>query len=117
MDKNQPLYVISIAAELVGMHPQTLRLYERIGLIKPRRSERKTRLYSDEDIERLRKIQHLTQDLGVNLAGAEVILGMIGKLDTMRQEMEQEMEQMREEMEEEVRRIKQRFEGESVEEI
>ena len=67
--KNRPLYVISVAAELVDMHPQTLRLYERKGLIEPSRSAGKTRLYSQRDIEHLQEIRRLTQELGVNLAG------------------------------------------------
>ena len=71
----EPVYVISVAAALVGMHPQTLRLYERVGLVKPARRGA-NRLYSDRDIDRLRQIQRLTQDMGVNLAGVEIILRM-----------------------------------------
>ena len=74
VDKDRPVYVISVAAELVEMHPQTLRLYERKGLIKPKRSSGKTRLYSERDIEKLREIRRLTQELGVNLAGVEEIM-------------------------------------------
>ena len=72
----EPRYVISIAAQVLGVHPQTLRLYERAGLIEPRRSRGNIRLYSDRDLERIRVMQRLTSDLGVNLAGAEVILHM-----------------------------------------
>jgi MerR family transcriptional regulator/heat shock protein HspR len=72
----EPVYVISIAARMVDMHPQTLRLYERLGLLKPAR-QGLNRLYSEYDIERLRQIQRLTQDLGVNLAGVEVILKLL----------------------------------------
>jgi len=72
----EPRYVISIAAQVLGVHPQTLRLYEREGLIEPRRSRGNIRLYSDRDLERIRVMQRLTSDLGVNLAGAEVILHM-----------------------------------------
>ena len=70
-DKDRPLYMISVAAELAGMHPQTLRIYERKQLIQPKRSAGNTRLYSDADIERLRLIQQLTQEEGVNLAGVD----------------------------------------------
>lgn len=73
---DEPRYVISVAAQLLQVHPQTLRLYEREGLIEPGRSRGKIRLYSDRDIERLRMMQRLTTDLGVNLAGAEVIMNM-----------------------------------------
>ncbi len=72
----EPRYVISVAAQVLGVHPQTLRLYEREGLIEPRRSRGNIRLYSDRDLERIRVMQRLTSDLGVNLAGAEVILHM-----------------------------------------
>ncbi len=72
----EPRYVISIAAQVLGVHPQTLRLYEREGLIEPRRSRGNIRLYSDRDLERIRVMQRLTSELGVNLAGAEVILHM-----------------------------------------
>jgi MerR family transcriptional regulator, heat shock protein HspR len=83
----EPVYVISIAARMVDMHPQTLRLYERMGLLKPARSG-SNRLYSDSDIERLRQIQRLTQDMGVNLAGVEVILNLLEKIDTLQAELE-----------------------------
>ena len=86
---DRPLYVISVAAELVDMHPQTLRLYERKGLIEPSRSAGKTRLYSQRDIEHLREIRRLTQELGVNLAGVEEIIKLRRKLDTLQDKMEQ----------------------------
>jgi MerR family transcriptional regulator, heat shock protein HspR len=73
---DEPRYVISVAAQLLQVHPQTLRLYEREGLVEPGRSRGNIRLYSDRDIERLRMMQRLTTDLGVNLAGAEVIMNM-----------------------------------------
>ena len=72
--KDEPRYVISVAAQLLQVHPQTLRLYEREGLVEPGRSRGNIRLYSDRDIERVRMMQRLTDDLGVNLAGAEVIM-------------------------------------------
>lgn len=85
----QPRYVISIAAQILGVHPQTLRLYEREGLVEPQRSGGKIRLYSDFDIERVRAIMRLTNDLGVNLAGAEAILYMRERMLQLHQEMEQ----------------------------
>lgn len=103
MSKNrgQPLYMISVAANLVGMHPQTLRLYEKLGFVKPTRSAGRCRLYSDEDVEKLRQIQILTQDMGINLAGVEVILNMLEQIKNMRDEMEKEMERMKKEIEKE----------------
>ncbi|HEX7004614.1 MAG TPA: helix-turn-helix transcriptional regulator [Trueperaceae bacterium] len=88
IDRDKPLYVISVAAELVDMHPQTLRLYERKGLIEPSRSAGKTRLYSQRDIEQLREIRRLTQELGVNLAGVEEIIKLRRKLDQLQDNME-----------------------------
>lgn len=88
IDKDKPLYVISIAAELVDMHPQTLRLYERKGLIEPSRSSGKTRLYSQRNIEQLREIRRLTQELGVNLAGVEEIIRLRQRLDELQRSME-----------------------------
>lgn len=86
-----PCYVISIAAGMVGMHQQTLRYYERVGLIEPSRSRGNIRLYSQADIGRLRQIQRLISDLGVNLAGVEVIIRMNQRL----QEAELELQQLR----------------------
>lgn len=83
IDLDKPLYVISVAAELVDMHPQTLRLYERKGLIEPSRSAGKTRLYSQRNIEQLREIRRLTQELGVNLAGVEEIIRLRSRLDQL----------------------------------
>ena len=88
VDKDKPLYVISVAAELVDMHPQTLRLYERKGLIEPSRSAGKTRLYSQRNIEQLREIRRLTQELGVNLAGVEEIIRLRRTLDDLQARME-----------------------------
>ena len=90
MSKERPVYVISVAAELVEMHPQTLRLYERKGLIRPKRSAGKTRLYSERDIERLREIRRLTQELGVNLAGVEEIMRLREELESLRARYERE---------------------------
>src|SRR5215212_785009 len=89
---NEPVYVISVAARRVGLHPQTLRLYEREGLVKPARRG-SNRLYSDKDIERLRQIQRLTQEMGVNLAGVEIILNLLEKIDTLQAELEHHRQQ------------------------
>jgi len=97
--------MIGVAAKLCEMHPQTLRLYERIGLIKPYRAGRKNRIYSDADIERLRQIQRLTHDLGVNLAGVEVIFGLLEQMETMRRRMEEEMDRLRDEMKKRIREL------------
>ena len=88
MKRRVKTYTISAVAEMFDIHPQTLRLYEREGLLKPSRSDGNTRLYSDEDIERLEIILSLTRDLGVNLAGVEIIINMREKMDAMQQEFE-----------------------------
>lgn len=85
--KNKPLYMISIVAELLGMHPQTLRQYERIGLIVPSRTEGNTRLYSEEDVERLRYIMQLTREMGVNLAGVEIIMQMREQIEALNKQL------------------------------
>ena len=91
MDPNdRPLYIISVAAELVNMHPQTLRLYERRGLVAPKR-QGKNRLYSQADIERLQYIQRLTQELGINLAGVEKIIRLQNELEEVKRFKEQEL--------------------------
>jgi MerR family transcriptional regulator/heat shock protein HspR len=77
---DRPIYMISVAAELVGMHPQTLRMYEQKGLIRPKRTPGGTRLYSEADIERLRIVQQLTGELGLNLAGVELVLRLEDEL-------------------------------------
>ncbi|UQN07028.1 heat shock protein transcriptional repressor HspR, fused homodimer type [Deinococcus sp. QL22] len=100
--KHRPVYVISVAAELVDMHPQTLRLYERKGLIRPGRSTGKTRLYSERDIEHLREIRRLTQELGVNLAGVEEVMRLQHELDDMQGEFEAEIERIEGELREQV---------------
>ena len=87
-EKSKAAYMISSVAEQYGLHPQTLRLYEREGLLKPSRSDGNTRLYTDEDLERLEVILHLTRDLGVNLAGVEIILNMRARMEAMQQQME-----------------------------
>jgi len=87
--KSKAAYMISAVAEQYDIHPQTLRLYEREGLLTPSRSEGNTRLYTEEDIERLEVILHLTRDLGVNLAGVEIILNMREKMGEMQAQIQQ----------------------------
>ncbi|HZH34974.1 MAG TPA: helix-turn-helix transcriptional regulator [Pyrinomonadaceae bacterium] len=95
MKRKTKTYTISAVAELYDVHPQTLRLYEREGLLKPSRSEGNTRLYTDSDLERLEVILSLTRDLGVNLAGVEIILNMRQKMDEMQREFERFFEYLR----------------------
>ncbi len=98
------LFMISVVSEMLGVHPQTLRLYEREGFIKPKRSGGNTRLYSEEDVEKIEMIMRLTRELGVNLAGVEVILSMREKMETMQHEMEETIRQLRFDLEREMRR-------------
>ena len=95
---DRPSYMISVAAELVGMHQQTLRMYEAKGLVRPARTPGGTRLYSDHDLERLRVIQRLTTELGLNLAGVEQVLRMQDELNRMRARMERMERELREEI-------------------
>jgi MerR family transcriptional regulator/heat shock protein HspR len=87
IDEDRGVFMISVAAELADMHPQTLRMYEARGLITPKRSPKNTRLYSQADVERLRRIQRMTNDEGLNLAGVETVLEMEATLERMRSEM------------------------------
>jgi len=91
----RPRYMISVAAELVGMHPQTLRIYENKGLIRPNRTAGNTRLYSEADLERLRLIQRLTNELGLNLAGVEHVLRLQDELVRMRRRLDHMEREMR----------------------
>ena len=106
-EDNEPVYAISIAAELCGAHPQTLRSYERAGLVSPKRKGAK-RMYSNADLDKVRQIQRFTQELGVNLAGVEVILNLLARIDAIQAEMEaeiqREIERVRREMAERFRR-------------
>jgi MerR family transcriptional regulator/heat shock protein HspR len=95
MADERPRYMISVAAELAGMHPQTLRVYEQRGLVRPERTAGNTRLYSDRDIERLRLIQRLTTELGLNLAGVERVLRLEDDLQQMRRRLERMELEMR----------------------
>jgi len=102
------VYVISVAAELAGMHPQTLRLYERRGLVRPARTAGNTRRYSDEDIARLRSIQRLTQELGINLAGVQLIMEMEAEVDRLRERSDvlaSELDRVRRRLEQELARF------------
>jgi MerR family transcriptional regulator/heat shock protein HspR len=95
MADDRPRYMISVAAELVGMHPQTLRIYESKGLIRPRRTPGGTRLYSDADVARLRLIQQLTTELGLNLAGVERVLTLEDELRRLRRRLDRMEAEMR----------------------
>jgi MerR family transcriptional regulator/heat shock protein HspR len=97
-EHERPLYMISVAAELVGMHPQTLRIYESKGLVRPRRTPGNTRLYSEADLERLRVIQRLTTELGLNLAGVETVIRLEDELLQMRTRLDRLEREMRKEI-------------------
>jgi MerR family transcriptional regulator, heat shock protein HspR len=97
---DRPRYMISVAAELVGMHPQTLRMYEQKGLVRPKRTAGNTRLYSEADLDRLRLIQKLTTQLGLNLAGVEAVLDLEEQLHRMHRRLERLEREMREAIQE-----------------
>ena len=97
---DRPRYMISVAAELVGMHPQTLRIYEAKGLVRPKRTAGNTRLYSELDLERLRLVQRLTTELGLNLAGVEHVLRLEDQLQRMHRRLERLERELRERVEE-----------------
>jgi MerR family transcriptional regulator, heat shock protein HspR len=96
----RPRYMISVAADLVGMHPQTLRIYEQKGLVRPKRTAGNTRLYSEADVERLRLIQRLTTELGLNLAGVELVLRLEDELKKAHRRIERLERRLREEVQE-----------------
>jgi MerR family transcriptional regulator, heat shock protein HspR len=98
MPPDHPRYMISVAAELVGMHPQTLRIYENKGLVRPKRTPGGTRLYSETDIERLRVVQRLTTELGLNLAGVELVLRLEDELRKAHVQIERLQQQVRDEV-------------------
>ena len=87
-DKGRPLYMIGVVAEMLKLHPQTLRMYEKKGLIRPSRTEGRTRMYSPEDVEEIARVIRLTRDLGVNLAGIEIILKMRRRMLDMQHQLE-----------------------------
>ncbi|MDO9288189.1 MAG: MerR family transcriptional regulator [Thermodesulfovibrionales bacterium] len=107
-DKKQPLYMISVVSEMLGVHPQTLRMYEREGLITPRRMKR-LRLYSEDDVEKLHLILSLTREMGVNKAGVDIILRMRHRLEALHREVEEMMpaldKNMRDDFEERIKRL------------
>lgn len=111
-EAEEPVYVISVAAKLVELHPQTLRLYERLGLVAPARNQRNIRLYSRRDLERVRRIQHLTREMGVNLAGVDVILDLVDRIEQERQAMERRVTQIRREVEARIARMREDLEAE-----
>jgi len=92
---DRPRYMISVAADIVGMHPQTLRIYENKGLIRPKRTAGNTRLYSEADIQRLQLIQQLTNDLGLNLAGVEQVLQLQDEVERMSRQLDRMQREMR----------------------
>ena len=115
--RERGVYMISVAAELAGMHPQTLRIYEARGLIQPKRSPKNTRLYSDEDVERLRRIQELTTELGMNLAGVERVFELeqqLGRMQRRIQSLERQAERMQEEVAAELERVRRSYRAELV---
>jgi MerR family transcriptional regulator, heat shock protein HspR len=108
-DSTRGVYMISVAAELAGMHPQTLRIYETRGLITPKRSPKNTRLYSQEDVERLRRIQELTGELGMNLAGVERVFELEDEIEKLRRRMrnlERHAQRVQQELQNEVERVR-----------
>ncbi len=117
LGSNQAIYVISVAAELAGVHPQTLRIYERKGLVDPARTQGGSRRYSDDDIDRLRRIQELTSDAGMNLAGVEKVFELEEQMERMRkrmQQLEREQEKLQQELVEELDRVRRSFKRELV---
>src|SRR5436305_14513509 len=117
VDRDRGVYMISVAAELAGMHPQTLRIYESRGLITPKRSPKNTRLYSQEDVERLRRIQELTGELGMNLAGVEKVFELESEMSRMRRRMralEREAQKVQAELQSELERVRRSLKAELV---
>lgn len=109
VSSDRGVFMISVAAELADMHPQTLRMYEQRGLIEPKRSPKGTRLYSHEDVERLRRIQQMTAELGLNLAGVEKVLELEGQLERTRRRVAV-LERRRQELEAEIQALEGRRE-------
>ncbi len=116
-EPDRGVYMISVAAQLAGMHPQTLRIYESRGLISPKRSPKQTRLYSQEDVERLQRIQELTSELGMNLAGVERVFELEQELERMARRMaalERQADRARREFEGELERVQREVKRELV---
>jgi MerR family transcriptional regulator/heat shock protein HspR len=117
IEQDRGVFMISVAAELASMHPQTLRMYEARGLISPKRSPKNTRLYSQRDVERLRRIQRMTSDEGLNLAGVETVLEMEARVERMRSEMtrlRKRADEMEARMRKELERLRRSVGGELV---
>ncbi len=117
VDHERGVFMISVAAELAEMHPQTLRMYEAKGLITPKRSPKNTRLYSQSDVERLRRIQQMTSEEGLNLAGVETVLALEKRVDKMRSELERmrsRTEELERQMAEEIERVRRSLRAEIV---
>jgi MerR family transcriptional regulator/heat shock protein HspR len=117
VSEERGVFMISVAAELAEMHPQTLRMYETRGLIAPKRSPKGTRLYSQKDVDRLRKIQQMTAELGMNLAGVERVFELEDQLERMARQVDQlerRAERIREEMEAEMEKVRRSFRAELV---
>src|SRR3954462_15807244 len=117
LDPARGVYMISVAAELAGMHPQTLSIYESRGMIQPKRSPKNTRLYSQEDVDRQKRIQELTSEMGMNLAGVEKVFELEQELDRMRRRMrslERQAEKLEQEMAAELDRVRRSFKAELV---
>ncbi len=117
VEPTRGVYMISVAAELASMHPQTLRIYESRGLINPQRSPKGTRLYSQEDVDRLRRIQELTSELGMNLAGVERVFELEQELARMKRRLrnlERQADRVQEELAEELDRVRRSFKAELV---
>jgi MerR family transcriptional regulator, heat shock protein HspR len=117
LDPARGVYMISVAAELAGMHPQTLRIYESRGLIQPKRSPKNTRLYSQADVDRLRRIQELTSEMGMNLAGVERVFELEQELERMRRRMsslEKQAQKLETAMAEEIDKVRRSFKFELV---
>ena len=116
-DTTRGVYMISVAAELAGMHPQRLRIYEARGLITPKRSPKNTRLYSPDDVDRLRRIQELTTELGMNLAGVEKVFELEEEMDRMRRRMralERQAAKIQQELSAEIERVRRSMKRELV---
>jgi MerR family transcriptional regulator/heat shock protein HspR len=117
LERERGVFMISVAAELAGMHPQTLRIYETRGLITPKRSPKKTRLYSQADVEKLRRIQELTSELGMNLAGVERVFELEQDIDRMRSRirtLERQARRLERELEEGIERVHRSYRRELV---
>src|SRR5256885_7383482 len=117
LDRRRGVYMISVAAELAGMPPQTLRIYETRGLITPKRSPKNTRLYSQADVDRLRRIQELTTEMGMNLAGVERVFELEEEIERMRRRMrqlEKQADRIQDQLAEELEKVRKSFKHELV---